>query len=339
MKTLPRLLAVSVTLFASAAHGAKPVEIRLGTILPSGTPQHALLEELGERWRKDTAGAVKLTLYPDGRLGGEGDMVAKLRIRQINAGLFTAVGLSEIDPAVAGLQIMPLMFRSWPEVDYVREKMRPLLESRLRAKGFEVLFWADAGWVRFFSKAPAVRPDDLRAMKLFTWAGNEQQVALMRSIGCQPVPLATSDIVFGLTTNLFNAVPMPPMVALASQLQDRAPNMIELKWSPIVGATIVQLAVWEKIPAADRARLRIAADAIGEKIRARGRLEDEEAIRVMGQRGLRAHPLTPQAVAEWNTLAAELHPKIRGNLVPAEIFDAVEKHLRDFRAAHLTATP
>ena len=339
MKSLPILLAVSVTLLASAARGAKPVDIRLGTILPSGTPQHALLEELGERWRKETGGAVKLTLYPDGRLGGEGDMVAKLRIRQINAGLFTAVGLSEIDPGATGLQIMPMMFRDWAEVDFVREKIRGDLERRLGDKGFEVLFWADAGWVRFISKTPAVRPDDLRAMKLFTWAGNDQQVALMRSIGCQPVPLATSDIVFGLTTNLFNAVPMPPIAALASQLQDRAPHMLELKWCPIVGATIVRVDVWEKIPAADRARLRAAADVTGEKIRARGRLEDEEAIRVMCQRGLRAHALTPQAAAEWRTLATELHPKVRGNLVPADIFDAVEKHLRDFRAANLTATP
>ena len=32
-----------------------------------------------------------------------------------------------------------MMFRDWHEVDFVREKIRPELESRLRAKGFEVL--------------------------------------------------------------------------------------------------------------------------------------------------------------------------------------------------------
>src|SRR5436190_14996159 len=143
-----RFSALTVALLVSGLHSAAgdTVTIRLGTILPSGTAQYSLIQELGETWRKESAGTVKLTLYPDGRLGGEAEMVKKLRIKQINAGLFSAVGLAEIDPSANGLQIMPLMFRTWDEVDYVREHVRPLLEQRIRAKGFELLFWADAGW-------------------------------------------------------------------------------------------------------------------------------------------------------------------------------------------------
>ena len=132
-------LTLCSALLAPVASAAEVVTIRLGTILPGGTPQHLMLQELGERWRKDSDGAVKLTLFPDGRLGGEAEMVKKIRIKQLNAGLFTVVGLSEIDPGVTGLQLMPLTFRTWAEVDYVREKLRPALEARLRAKGFEVL--------------------------------------------------------------------------------------------------------------------------------------------------------------------------------------------------------
>jgi TRAP-type C4-dicarboxylate transport system substrate-binding protein len=39
-------------------------------------------------------------------------------------------------------------------VDYVREKMRPAMEKKFLDKGFVVLAWGDAGWVRFFSKEP-----------------------------------------------------------------------------------------------------------------------------------------------------------------------------------------
>lgn len=149
-----RLAALALALLGAGGRAAAgdSVVIRLGTILPSGTAQYSLIQELGETWRRESSGTVKLTLYPDGRLGGEAEMVKKLRIRQINSGLFTAVGLAEIDPSANGLQIMPLTFRTWAEVDYVREHVRPLLEARLRAKGFEVLFWADAGWVRFFPR-------------------------------------------------------------------------------------------------------------------------------------------------------------------------------------------
>lgn len=326
-------LAAALGLSAGLARAAEPVAIRLGTILPSGTPQHLMLQELGERWRKDSDGGAKLTLFADGRLGGEAEMVKKIRIKQLNAGLFTVVGLSEIDPGVAGLQLMPLTFRSWAEVDYVREKLRPILEARMRAKGFEVLCWADAGWVRFFSKNQVLTPDDVRKTKLFTWAGDENHIALMKSTGFRPVPLETTDLLLGLNTDLINAAPMPPLTALAGQLYGPAPHMLEVNWVPIVGAAIVRTDVWEKIPEPARTRLRAAAEETGEKMRTRGRQEDLEAVRVMATRGLKVHTLTPAASAEWQTLGAELTQRMRGTRVPADIFDAVQKHLGEFRAA------
>jgi TRAP-type C4-dicarboxylate transport system substrate-binding protein len=325
-------LLVATVSFHARLRADEPVVIRLGTILPSGTAQHAMLQELGERWAKDSGGAVKLTLYPDGRLGGEAEMIKKIRIKQLNAGLFSAVGLAEIDRSARGLQVMPLMFRSWDEVDYVRERIRPLLEDRLRAKGFEVLFWADAGWVRFFAKTAAVRPDDFRRLKMFAWAGDPAQLAIMRAIGCQPVPLETTDILLGLNTDMINTVAVPPLIGLAGQFYRPAPHMLEMNWAPIVGATIVRTDVWEKIPAARREAMRASAEAIGVRVRARGRQESEDAIKAMQQHGLQLHPLTPQAELEWRDIATDLHAKIRGEMVPPDIFDAVEKHLHDFRA-------
>ena len=41
----------------------------------------------------------------------------------------------------------------------MREKMCAGIEEKFLAKGFVVLAWGDAGWVHFFSKEPAFRPD------------------------------------------------------------------------------------------------------------------------------------------------------------------------------------
>jgi len=331
------LIAFSVACLAarlSVAAQEGPVNIRLGTILPSGTPQYALLQELAEEWRKESGGSVKLTLYPDGRLGGESEMVKKIRIKQIGAGLFSAVGLSEIDPSARGLQVMPMMFRSWGEVDYVREHIRPMLESRMRAKGCTVIFWADGGWVRFFSKVAAQTPDDYRKLKVFAWAGEPDELELMRSIGFQPVPLETTDILLGLNTDMVNAVPVPPLIALAGQVSRPAPHMLELDWAPIVGAAVVRTELWEKIPADLRARLAAAAERTGEKIRVRGRLENDEAVAAMKQHGLQIHPLTPEAAAQWQALTAQIYPRIRGRIVPADVFDAVESDLREYRTGN-----
>jgi TRAP-type transport system periplasmic protein len=321
------------------AQAARPGEIVLGTILPSGTEQYRLLQELGQRWRKESDGKVKLILHPDGRLGGEADMVKKIGIGQINAGMFSVVGLSEISPEVAGLQLMPLTFQTWDEVDYVREKLRPILEQKLRARGFTALCWADAGWVRFFSSAPAVTPDDYRATKLFAWAGDEVQIAMMKSVGFRPIALETTDLLVGLQTKMINAAPLPPMVALAGQVHGPAPYMLDLKWCPIVGAAVVRTDVWEKIPEPLRGKLAAAAEETAKKLRARGRLEDEEAVRAMQKHGLKVTPFPATATADWQQLKDQVYPKVRGAIVPEEIFDAVEGHLRDFRAAPATVAP
>ncbi len=331
--SFPFALLCTLLFAARGAADPSPVVIRLGTILPSGTAQHAALQELGEQWRKATGGAVKLTLYPDGRLGGEAEMVRKLRIRQINASLLSAVGLAEIDPGVTGLQMMPLAFESWAAVDHVREKLRTRLEDRLRAKGYEVLFWADAGWVRFFTTEPVVRPGDLKRMKIFVWAGDQAQMELMQSLGYRPVPLETTDILLGLNTGMINAVPMPALIALAGQMNTAAPHMLDLKWSPIVGAAVVRREVWEQIPAVHREAIRAAAESAGEKVRARGRAEDAEAVRVMQQRGLQVHAVPPEARAEWHNLMKQVYPQLRGTKVPADIFDEVMASLATFHPA------
>jgi TRAP-type C4-dicarboxylate transport system substrate-binding protein len=322
-----------IALAAARAHASKPGEIILGSILPSGTAQYRLLQELGQQWRKDSDGAVKLILHPDGRLGGEAEMVKKIGIGQLNAGLFTVVGLSEINPDVAGLQLMPLTFRSLAEVDYVREQLRPVLEARLRAKGFTVLCWADAGWVRFFSTESAITPAEIRRTKLFVWAGDEPQIAIMKSMGCRPVALETSDVLVGLQTKLINAAPLPPMAALASQVYGPAPHMLDLNWVPIVGAAVVRTDTWEKISPELRPRLLASAEAIGKKMRQRGRTEDDDAVRAMKQHGLQVHTVPPEVAADWQQFREQLYPRIRGNMVPADIFDAVQQHLRTLRAA------
>lgn len=332
VRTLGRALLVASLFSGAVLRAADNVTIRLGTILPSGTAQLKELQTLGEEWQKASNGSVKLTLYPDGRLGGESEMVKKMRIKQLNACVLSVVGLSEIDPGVGGLQLMPLAFRTWEEVDFVREKLRPMLEERLRAKGYEVLFWADAGWVRFFSKEAGVSPDDFKKMKVFAWAGDIRQNEIMKEVGYRPVSLETTDILLGLNTDLINVVPVPPIVALAGQLYGPAPHMLDLNWCPIVGAAVIRHDIWEKISPEVRKRIRALSEASGVKIRKISREESENSVHVMQQHGLKIQTLTPEAQKEWNAFGDAVLKRVRGNTVPADIFDEVMHRLEEFRS-------
>ena len=50
-----------------------------------------------------------------------------------------------------------------------------------------------------------------------------------------------------------------------------------------------------------------------------------DAIDAMVTRGLQIQKLTPQAEQEWQPMAERLYPKIRGTLVPADLFDDVTR--------------
>ena len=166
----PRVLAFALSfslLALPAVQASDTVKIRLGTLAPRNTAWHQNLLDIGEAWRAAQGRDAQFIVYTDGSQGGEADMVRRMRIGQLNAALLTVVGLAEIDDSVSVLQNMPLVFRSWDELDYVRDKLRPDLERRFLDKGFVVLSWGDAGWVRFFSSQPALRPADYRPMKIF----------------------------------------------------------------------------------------------------------------------------------------------------------------------------
>ena len=136
--------------FSLTTLSAAPVKIRLGTLAPNGSSYYKHLQVMGENWRKAPGGGATLTIYPDGTMGSEADMVRRMKLGQLQAAMVTTSGLSEIEPGATGLQSMPMVFRTLGEVDYIGEKLQPMLEKRLAEKGFIVLFWSDTGWVRFF---------------------------------------------------------------------------------------------------------------------------------------------------------------------------------------------
>lgn len=319
------------TVLALNAYAADK-QLRIGTLASKNSLYHRQLMELGEAWRTAQGGQGKYLVYPDGSQGGETDMVRRMRIGQLQGGLLSVVGLREIEPSIAALQNMPMMFKSWEEVDYVREKMRPAMEKKFLDKGFVVLAWGDAGWVRFFSKTPAFAPNDFKGMKFFAWGAEADQQEIMKNLGYTPVPLETADILPAIQTGMINAVPSTPYFALATQIYTTANNMLDMNWSPIVGALIITKKAWDELTPEGQVIVREAGAKAGVQLRAKARQEVDEAVEAMKKRGLTVNKPNAEQMKEWNALADGLYPRIRGKLVPAEQFDEVVALLKAFRA-------
>jgi TRAP-type C4-dicarboxylate transport system substrate-binding protein len=328
------ICALALSTSAVTVCAQEPIKIRLGTLAVKGSTYHRALQEMGEKWRHAQGPNSTFTVFTDGTQGGEADMVRRMRVGQLNAALISVVGLMEIDRSTAALQYMPMVFHDWAEVDAVREKLHTALEQRLLDKGFVVLFWAEGGWVRFFSKMPEVTPDEFKKTKMFVWSGDNDQVDLMKALGYQPVPLETADILPGLQTGLITAVPSAPFFALAGQFDTVAKHMLDLKWVPATGAAVISKKLWDQLSAGGRDALRTASEAAGTKIRERARQEDLESIAAMKGRGLTVHPVSAELEADWRRMAEGAYPKLRGTMVPADMFDQVRSIIADYRKQH-----
>ncbi len=309
------------------ANDLKPIVIKLATLAPSGSPWHELLQDLAAEWAEISGGKVLLRIYPGGVAGDEADMVRKIRIGQLHAAAITNNGLSKIAREVSALTI-PMAAGSWEDLDRVRQALAPQLAALFEAKGFVILNWGDAGWVRFFVPNPRPSVEAVRQARLFVWSGDDQAVEIWKSAAFNVVPLSATDILPGLQTGMIDAISTTPVIALANQWFPFTPYMIEMPWAPLIGATVIAAGKWNQIPADLTAPLKAAAARTGERMRATIRKLEADAVREMQARGLRVLTPSPVEMAEWRQVMEKTYPRIRGRIIPEAWFDRAMEALR-----------
>ncbi|MFQ6674553.1 MAG: TRAP transporter substrate-binding protein DctP, partial [Fidelibacterota bacterium] len=238
---------------------------------------------------------------------------------QLHAAAVTIEGLTAISRDMNVFYI-PLLVQSFEELDFIRSNLLDDLTEDLDSQGFMILGWADVGWAYWFSRKPILTPEDLKDLRLFSWAGDYRWVELWKKAGFHPVPLASVDLLPSLQTGLVDAFATAPMVALSKQWFGPAPHMLDLKWGPMIGAIIISTKMWESIPAAYHPLLlEIARET---EIRARDLLPlVQEALDVMNEYGLQIHRPSGDQQKAWIDLTHAFYPDIRGVLVPEEVFD------------------
>jgi len=312
-----------------AAYGG-PTIIKMATIAPEGSSWHRVLLDMGEEWKRISGGKVTLRIYPGGVVGDEEAMLRKMRVGQLQAAAISGLGLTFLDRSFYALHV-PMMFASEEEFDYARSKLSPKLEKILEEKGFIVLNWGDAGWVRFFAKDPFTHPSEMKPMKLYLGAGDAMLTQLYKEAGFRPVPISIVDMLPSLQTGLVEAFNAVPLAALAFQWFALAPNMADLNWSFLSGATVIDKRAWMKIPEELRPKiLKVSRDA-SKRLRREIRTLNENAVKAMVENGLKVNHISSSVEAEWRKLVEDIYPQIRGKIVPAGVFDEVRMYRDEFR--------
>ncbi len=332
MSLFARLPIVLLALALGAGSAAAQTTVRLASPAPLGSVWHKALKQFEVDVKTATGGRVVVRTIGAAQ-DDEATMISNMKIGRQHAASITALGLASVDPAFNIFSI-PMFFSSYDEYRAVRAKLEPVLKQKLEAKGLTFLNWGDTGWVYLFSKTAVPNVDTLKKQRLYTSAGEDAFVQLYKQNGFNPRPLPFTEIQSGLMTGLLDAVPSTPLATLAFQWYRNVPEMLDLGVGPLAGATVIDSKIWSSLSEADRTQVLTIAkktqDALDKDVPA----QDTQARGEMVKRGLKVTTPDAAAVKGFRDMADKFAASMRGNVVPADMYDMAIRERDAYRKAH-----
>ena len=312
---------VFLSLSTTPASGQRNrIVIRMASLAPATSPWHEALMVMRDRWRDASDGRVDLQIIPGAQAGEEADVLLKMKIKQLQAGTFSLAGLQNLTPAVSVLAI-PMLAETQEDLHRIRTALGPRLEEVFEEQGYVLLHWADLGWMRFFTPDPDPSPDAIRSYTYVQW-GDDSMNHLWRAAGFPPgLRLNLADITIGLENGMVDAINTAPLVVAGYQWFGSLSYMIDIRWAPLSGATLVDKETWERIPGDLRPILKEIAEQTGEEVRASLVEWEEMAIAAMEGQGLEVITPSPEVMAEWKVVFESARDMLRGDIIPEAWFD------------------
>lgn len=324
---LPLLLAAGFQLSAGAA-----VTLKFATLAPEGSTWMQTFDAVRKEIGEVSGGNVKVKAFPSGVLGEEKDVLFKMKVGQVDGAGFLGAGTSQICPDADALMV-PMLFRTYEEVDAVLAAMGPHLEAQALKNGYVLLGWTEIGFNYLYSTVPVKSLEDLRRAKPWTLQNDELLAELFKAGGISGIPVSVGDVLVSLQTGLLQTVFAPPLAAVSMQWHTRVKYRNDTRLMYSVGGVFVSNRSWEKIPADLRPKVKeIFAKHLAE-LRVKVRKSNDEALQVLEKQGVQVAASTPEQVAEFEKLRDATVAGLQGRAFSREAWSQVMKHLEAARAS------
>jgi TRAP-type C4-dicarboxylate transport system substrate-binding protein len=318
------------TLLFSSAVAAKT--LKFATLAPAGTTWMNEITAGAERVKQRTSGRVKLKFYPGGVMGNDQSVLRKIKIGQLHGGAFPQSGLAQINGNAQAMGL-PMMFRNLEEVDYVRERLDPVIKREMESSGFVLLGISGGGFARILSKQPMQNLEALRGSKIWIPEGDQVGLTAFRSLGITPILLPISDVFTGLQTGLIETVPANPTSAIAFQWHSNTAYMTDLPITFLTGNLALTKSEFDKLEAEDQAILLEEMGAVFKRLDELNRIDNEAAIKALQQQGITIVSPSPGEAERWREIARQaVDEMVSSGVISASIVEQVRSDLQTFRA-------
>jgi TRAP-type C4-dicarboxylate transport system substrate-binding protein len=329
------IVVAAVFLMVMPVYGqrSKAIEIKLASMVPENTDWGQLVNKLAAEWSRVTNGEVKLTVYANGTLGAEDEVLRKLNMNTIQAAILTSVGINKIVPEVLTLSY-PFMVRTDDEFDVILRNVKPEIEAKINSQNYHALALVKAGWVKIFSRNPVFVPADLKRQKLGSINSEPELAQAFRSMGYQVTLVDSNRILIALNGGTIDAIYMSPIFAAGAQYFGVAKNMASINISPFMGGIVLNKRAWESIPAKYRDDLTVVTKRIADEMEASLLRLENQTVRQMKNNGLKENQLNSQQQQEWENDAIRAAPGlIGGGIFDRAMYNRIDGILNTYRSS------
>jgi TRAP-type transport system periplasmic protein len=303
---------------------------KIATIAPAGSQWMVDLKAAGKSIEKRTDGRVKLKLYGGGVMGTDKKVLRKIRIGQLQGGAFTSNGLAERyrDIMIYGL---PMAFQTQAEVDYVRQRMDPVLMKGLEDAGFVSFGFAGGGFAMLMGAEPIADLKDLRGRKVWVPEGDSVSYQAMEALQLSPVVLPITDVLTGLQTGLLEYVATPPVGAVVLQWYTKVKYVTSVPFAYTAGILAIDKRAFNRISTADQLVVREVLSEVYKVFEMQNRLDNLDAEKALRSSGLEFIEVDPQLVPVWRETTAASNRRMaeQGN-ISVKLLDEFLGHIADF---------
>jgi len=198
---------------------AAQMELKLGHVGGPGSLFELSANEFARRANEKLGSKAKVVVFGSSQLGGDSELMKKLRLGTIEFAIPSTVMSSEVD--AFGLFEMPYLVKNREHMKKIEaEIVWPTLAPMAEAKGFKLLAVWENGFRHITNNArPIVKPADLGAMKLRVPQG-KWRVKMFQAYGANPSPMALSEVFVALQTGVMDGQENPLTQIYSSKFQE-----------------------------------------------------------------------------------------------------------------------
>ena len=324
---------VFVALCAGSAAEARPeFVIKFGSVVPDGTPWAKQLKQTKKRVEKESKGRIQFKLFLGGVLGGEVEMVRKVRRGSLQGFGGSTAAMAE-GARIPELQLLelPFLFQSYEEADHVLDEVvHKDFEKILGRKKFFLSHWHENGWRSFASKKKMIRKlSDIRGMKMRSQE-SPVHLAMYRALGAQAESIPIPEVLGALKTGMVDGFDNTPLFTSATGWYEAVKYFTLSRHIYQPGAIIYNRRFIEKLP--QDLRKILLGDSMRQTVEGRKSVRGLRGalLKHFRDSGIKVHVMTDAERKPFAERCKPVHKELAGK-VGKKLLAKVQRALKKLR--------